>query len=256
MDNPNKPTFKDVGWIFLATLVLMIAVSLFIADTPGKWNLVLLETVTILPALIFLYLKNWSLQETFRLKTISPAMMVASLVIGVGLSAVIDEFDRLVQMILPMNMEIFESLMESVQFHSFGEFVPLVIAAVFLAAIVEEMLFRGLLLRTLEQHMDVTNAVLISALIFAVIHINPWWAVQILVLGVLLGYMSWRSKSIIPGMMVHGVNNAISLAFINTKQENLSWYLMGDHVAPIWVFVGLAVTVGGFRLFYLWTQEA
>ncbi len=256
MDIHNKPTLKEVGLIFFASLMLIVIVGQFVLNIPNKWNLVLLELLTIVPAFVFLYLKKWPLQETFRLKPVSPAILVVSTVVGIGLSVVIDEFDRLVQIILPMNMEIFESLMDTVKFSSFGEFVPLVLAAVFLAAVVEEMLFRGLLLSTLERYMDVTNAVLISALIFAFIHINPWWAVQILVLGVLLGYMSWRSGSVFPGMIVHGVNNAISLWFMNSDPEKLSWYMMGDHVAPIWVFVGLVVCVGGFRFFYIWTQDS
>lgn len=252
----NTPSLKDVAWIFLASFLLVLIGSQFTLELFGKWNLVILEGLTILPALFLVYIKKWPVLQTFRIKKISWSVAGITAIIGLGVSTVVDEIDRLIQLILPMDNQLLEALEETVSFQSMNEFIPLFIAAVIMAGIIEEMLFRGILLRTLESRMDVTNAVIISALLFTVIHMNPWWAVQILILGVILGVLSWRTKSIIPGIIVHGINNTLSLVMMNQDVENFSWYEMQGHVAPMWIFIGFVFLVGGFHLLYLKTEKS
>jgi membrane protease YdiL (CAAX protease family) len=116
------------------------------------------------------------------------------------------------------------------------------------------MLFRGFLQGALERTIDVTRAVLLSSLFFGLVHFNPWWFVEILILGVLFGVLAWKTGSVFPCAVAHGVNNAISLAFANTDPSQFSWYLSGDHVKPAWVLVGLVLVVGGFVLLYRATE--
>ncbi len=252
--NHKTPSLKDIAWIFLASFVLVLIASQFMTDFPGKWNLVFMELITILPPAVLVYTQKWSVFETFRIRRVSPKIAGLSIIIGLGISTVADELDRLIRLILPMHSALLESLEDIVTFQNMAEFIPLFIAAVILAAIIEEMLFRGLLLRTLEARIDTTNAILISALLFAVIHMNPWWAVQILILGVILGVLSWRTKSIVPCIIVHGINNTLSLVMMNLEAEHLSWYEMDGHVAPFWILLGLVFVIGGFHLLYKNTE--
>lgn len=251
----NSPSVKEITAIFLASFLLVLIGSQLILDFFGKWNLVILELLTIAPAFLWAYLKKWPFFETFRIKKISWTVAGLSAIIGLGIATVVDELDRLIQLILPMDERLIDALEQTVTYQSMSEFVPLFLAAVILAAIIEEMLFRGILLKALESKIDVTNAVIISALLFTVIHMNPWWAVQILILGVILGVLSWRTQSIVPGIIVHGVNNMLSLIMMNQEVEKFSWYEMQGHVAPVWIFVGLVFLVGGFHLFYLKTEK-
>ena len=84
----------------------------------------------------------------------------------------------------------------------------LFLAVVIIAPIGEEILFRGFLQRFLEKHWkDITKAVLVTSLFFALIHFNPYWTIQIYILGIFLGYLSWKTKSVIPSILLHGLNN-------------------------------------------------
>ena len=48
---------------------------------------------------------------------------------------------------------------------------------------------------------DITKAVLVTSLFFAMIHFNPYWTIQIYLLGVILGFLSWKTKSVIPSII-------------------------------------------------------
>ena len=85
-----------------------------------------------------------------------------------------------------------------------------------LAPLVEELVFRGAILRALLQ--GFSNhwvAIALSALLFALVHLNPAQMPHAFCLGLLLGWMYYRTHSIIPGIMVHWVNNTLAYAVCN-----------------------------------------
>lgn len=82
-----------------------------------------------------------------------------------------------------------------------------------LAPFVEEMVFRGAVLRALlgsfSRHWI---AILISAVVFALVHANPVQMPHAFLIGLLLGWMYYRTRSILPGVIVHWVNNTVAYA--------------------------------------------
>lgn len=79
-----------------------------------------------------------------------------------------------------------------------------------LAPLSEEIVFRGAILRTLLTSMKPWTAILISAFIFGLIHMNPAQIPFAFLAGILLGWMYWRTGSILPGMAYHWANNSIA----------------------------------------------
>lgn len=82
-----------------------------------------------------------------------------------------------------------------------------------LPALVEELIFRGLLFRKL---IDVSQgnlhfAAWTSALIFGAIHFQPWALLPMIAMGGLFAYIYHRSKSIWYSMLLHAVFNASTL---------------------------------------------
>jgi uncharacterized protein len=88
-------------------------------------------------------------------------------------------------------------------------------ALVFLVAVVvpigEEIFFRGLALGALRRTLNRHVAVALSALFFALAHLQPVELVPILILGFVLGYLYDLTGSIIPGMIAHGLNNLAAI---------------------------------------------
>jgi membrane protease YdiL (CAAX protease family) len=221
----------------------------------SKWKLLLIEAIVVLPVLGFIYFQRISFKDAFRFQKVDSRILVISMVMGLGLTAVTDEIDRLIQIFFPMNEEIYQLLVDLMTYHSLNEFIILFLAGVVFAAVGEEMLFRGFLQGTLEKKEDITKAIMTTAFVFAVVHFNPWWLIEILILGVLLGVLVWRTGSILPAIVIHGVYNTVSLLMMNASQNKLNWYLWKDHISPWWILLGLGSIVVGFRWIYLLTER-
>ncbi len=85
-----------------------------------------------------------------------------------------------------------------------------------LAPLGEEVVFRGAILRSLLQWCSKPwAAIVISALIFAVAHMNPAQLPHAFLIGLLLGWLYYRTNSIIPGMAYHWVNNSVAYVMYN-----------------------------------------
>ena len=74
-----------------------------------------------------------------------------------------------------------------------------------LAPLSEEIVMRGAILKELlkSQKLSVWGAIAISAAMFALIHMNPAQMPHAFIIGLLLGWMYWRTGSILPGVAYH-----------------------------------------------------
>ena len=90
----------------------------------------------------------------------------------------------------------------------------------------EEWLCRGMILRgLLGNKVKPAWAIVISAVFFAVIHLNPWQAVPAFLLGCLFGFVYYRTGSLKLTMLMHFANNTFSLVMSNVDafQDVDSW---------------------------------
>ena len=80
----------------------------------------------------------------------------------------------------------------------------------------EEWLCRGMVLRgLLGTKMKPVWAIVVSALFFAFIHLNPWQAIPAFLLGSLFGYVYYKTGSLKLTMLMHFANNTFSLVMSN-----------------------------------------
>lgn len=92
------------------------------------------------------------------------------------------------------------------------------VAVGILAPLTEEVVFRGAILRTLLGMMSKRNhwvAIMISAAIFGAVHGNAAQFVNALFMGLLLGWMYYRTRSLVPGILLHWVNNTMAYILTN-----------------------------------------
>lgn len=210
----------------------------------------LAEALIILPAFIYVKYKGYSRVKTFRLNKINSDIFLSSVFIGLSLAIVSDELDRLIALFFPMPDFFERAIIQSLTIHGISDLFVVLSSSVFFAVICEELLFRGFVQTSFENTFDVTKAIMLTALIFAIIHMNPWWTIQIIIVAIFLGVMAWKSDSILPSMIVHGTNNALGVLFINMSETSFSWYLYKDHVHPIILVLALSGLFYGVKLFY------
>lgn len=88
----------------------------------------------------------------------------------------------------------------------------LLLGGVVLAAICEEFLFRGLLLQLLARGGRWRTAILVTALLFALFHLDIIGLLPRTLMGVYFGVLVWRSGSLLPAIVAHGANNLLAFA--------------------------------------------
>jgi membrane protease YdiL (CAAX protease family) len=88
-----------------------------------------------------------------------------------------------------------------------GQDLATALAVCVVAPVVEEMLFRGVVLRSFLQQYDRRQAIWGSALLFAVAHLNIYQFVVALGMGLVLGWLYERSRSLIPCIALHAAYN-------------------------------------------------
>jgi sodium transport system permease protein len=110
-------------------------------------------------------------------------------------------------------------------------------------AICEELLMRGVVLRSLVKPLGHTGAVVVSALLFAILHLSAYRFVPTFMLGLLLGTVALSSRSLWPAMLVHALNNAsvVVLTGPAVSEHESSWSLP-------FAGAGLALLAAGFAL--------
>ena len=85
-----------------------------------------------------------------------------------------------------------------------------------LAPLAEEMVFRGAILRSLLRWSSRPwIAIATSAVFFAAAHMNPAQLPHAFLIGLLLGWMYYRTDSIVPGVVYHWINNSVAYVMYN-----------------------------------------
>lgn len=88
---------------------------------------------------------------------------------------------------------------------------PLLVGGVLVAPVVEEIFFRGFVFAGLRKRYGWQRAALVSAGLFAVLHLQPLALVPIMILGLIFAYLYHRSESIWPAVAMHVLTNGIGL---------------------------------------------
>ena len=188
-----------VGFLlFTSTFVLANLLGL-----PQIVGLLLSEVVLLSGVAAFLFLAGYSLSDTFRLARVDNAAYPLAVQLGVALlfanfaaTLLIGPSTRDIQLVSGGGTT--------------GERIVLALTIALVVPLVEEALFRGLLQGTLERRLRPWSAIAMAALPFALLH--GWPAMMFfLVWSLPLGWITWRSASIRPALVVHAINNLVGL---------------------------------------------
>jgi len=192
-----------------------------------------------------------SLREACPLRPFPARIVPALLATSIGAAILLGEVVGWIPMSDAFRKEMFEQWATSSK-------LSVLLAAVLIAPVAEELFFRGLVLHGYLGRYTVTKAVCTSAILFAVFHLNPWQGAVALPLGLWYARMVIRTGSLLPGMLSHATVNfstsfllgplAMLLGF--TQEQREVW----RHFPPSMLVVGAAMAAAGG--FVLWRQFA
>ncbi|MDR7855084.1 type II CAAX prenyl endopeptidase Rce1 family protein [Tissierella sp.] len=173
--------------------------------------------------------------------------IIVPLVIAItGVNIVMSEVGNYIKLIFPMSdfwKEAFKSA-----FSGEINMIWTIISVVIIASITEEILLRGIVLDGLLRRHSVVKSVVISALLFGLMHLNIYQFSSAFVGGLLLGWVFAKTKSLFLCIVGHSINN--SLGFIVSKLLNLQ--IPGystEGFQPLWFTVmGIVLLIVGVLL--------
>jgi hypothetical protein len=84
-----------------------------------------------------------------------------------------------------------------------------IVRVVVLAPVVEELIFRGVIFSGFKKNFRPIWAVILSALLFALFHLNPWQLGPTFLLGLLLGFVRLRTGSLLAAIFTHALHNGM-----------------------------------------------
>lgn len=87
------------------------------------------------------------------------------------------------------------------------------VIAVFLAPLVEEIYFRGVFYPALKKWIKLPGAMMVSALLFSLVHLEPAGLIPIFALGVLLAWSYEKTRELMVPIMIHAIHNALVLIY-------------------------------------------
>jgi CAAX protease family protein len=107
------------------------------------------------------------------------------------------------------------------QAHSRQEMIFVMIVIALTPAICEELLFRGLIQKNLSIGLSKKSGFVLTGIIFGFYHLNPFTLVPLVIIGVYLGFILYRSETILIPMIAHFFNNGISVAGEFVQQHSI-----------------------------------
>jgi len=247
-----KQTFSLLGKFLWITLLLSFPTAgLAILFDTLKFESKLVSSIIFLISYSILFiiivrigLKRFRLGNNsdykFKFGSVRIKIFLISLITFIAGTIVIEPFSASI----PMPESIKEYFANLIQPNIFS-FLSIAVAA----PILEEMLFRGIILEGFLKNYSPQKAIIWSSIIFGIFHLNPWQAVNAFLIALFIGWIYWKTNSLIPGILLHFANNALAfvLTFSVEKEADSLWQLIDDRITYGAIFlVALCVLTFGW----------
>ncbi len=122
-----------------------------------------------------------------------------------------------------------------------------ILAGVIMAPLAEEVAVRGLILRRAEKSFGLVGCMIISAVMFALFHMNLIQSVYVIPMGLFWGYIGYKYKSVIPCIICHLINNLVAII--------ISYWADGLNASNAIIFSVIFVVCGVITFFAIKMPE-
>jgi sodium transport system permease protein len=198
-------------------------------------------------------------RRTLRLYWPEPKYLALGAALALALNPLVNELRPIVEWLFPISEAVKQA------FGQMLEHIPNLGTAVVLIAVIpaicEELAFRGFILTGLERGHRTRSAILLSALLFGFMHVLVSLFQQLFnatLLGLVLGLLAVRSRSILPGILFHFINNGLGVVMGSRANDpalrRIATWLYRDPAGQLyhWWWVVLGTLVSALLLSWLW----
>lgn len=137
-------------------------------------------------------------------------------------------------------------------------FSILAFGAVFIGPLVEDLIFRGIILNVLKVKYGNKLALVVSSILFAIIHIHPAEVITALLMGLVLGYIFIKTNSFSFVILLHSMSNLTSILIgkfliVDVAQEDFSNYMIYGEFS--FFIMGIAALICSYLLWQFWKRR-
>ena len=235
----------------LGSVVTLIVTKFMGAEASLEYGMLLSYPIMFIPPMVFAAVRSrrkemeiGAVGSPLEVGNFAPlgGWLCAALVVVVTLAAGI--FSDFFTSILPPMPDWLEEALKSLTSGTF--WVNFICVSIF-APIFEEWLCRGMVLRgLLDRGVKPVWAILFSAVFFGLIHMNIWQMIPAILLGLIFGYVYWKTRSLKLTMLMHFTNNTVALilSHVDSLQDAESWVqVLGSWYWPVFAASALLIAL-------------
>ena len=148
--------------------------------------------------------QNRSWEDIFRFKRVTPNLLFSLLPLILGTVILCSEIDNLLRYFFDLP-DFFTTVLLDLSKDPITGFILVVLIAPF----TEEIIFRGIILEGFISKYSQWRAILLSAIIFSIWHLNPVQFSVAFLFGLISGYIYVNTLSLIPCIMFHAIGNCL-----------------------------------------------
>lgn len=170
----------------------------------------------------FAFVEKQGIRQTLESHTrrLTPACFGWVLLLGFAVQHVVSLLMAAIYILLPSAMDQYTEMIDSSGITEYS--ILWAVATLILPPIVEEMIFRGLILQYLGRAgAGFVVANLIQAVLFGVFHMNLVQGIYTALLGFLLGWLAYRYDSILVPMLLHAIFNLFGTVLVDLESRFL-----------------------------------
>jgi len=129
----------------------------------------------------------------------------------------------------------------------FSKSVPAFFTAVIFAPVLEELIFRGIVLEGFLKNYSPVKAILLTNVLFGLAHLNPWQFVGAFLMGILISWVYYKTRNLVLPVLMHLLNNLLSFLFLYLSDVSFAEATLRDFFAS----PGIYYTLVGISAFLL-----
>ncbi len=242
------------GAIILVALFFgKLAVTELPTDPQGLAKLILMPQLGMIlaPALLMATMLTTSLRKSLRLRMPDWTALPLAVLLGVTLHPSYMMLAGWISYMYPISDQAAEAMKPFTDQIVSAPWMSVIFLMAVVPAVCEELAFRGFIFGGLVRQKGRLRAVVVTAVMFGVSHGVLQQSIAATLMGLLLGWIALRTGSVLPGILIHFTNNALSVSLeriANSSWQGADLFLTtsesGTAYQPMWIVtsIGIAIT--------------
>lgn len=215
----TMPGVSDAVVLYAIAILLLVYVGSLMQLKWGVMGIALTEIMFLVLTIGLAYYIKTDFMQLFSIKKPQLKGILGGVILWAGAFAVTLVIVQFIVFLFPSSIETLEKL-DTSMFQIDNLWINLMVIA-FLPAVCEETLYRGFIFGSLRRKDNNLWPMIITSLMFSIMHLYPIKIIPTAILGMVLVYALYKTQSIFVSMLIHFINNGIVVILSHFELDNI-----------------------------------